>query len=63
VDPSSKLRLQEQRLIGQRKSGDTVVETLSVRRASVADPNSLGPAQQVSETVCRGKCTPDKDKP
>jgi len=63
VDPGSKLRLQEQRLIGQRKSGDTVVETLSVRRASVADPNSLGPAQQVSETVCRGKCTPDKDKP
>ena len=62
VDPSNKLRLQEERLIGQRKSGDAVVETLSVRRASVQDPNSLGPAQQISETVCRGKCTPDKDK-
>ena len=55
-DPG-KLKLQEQQLI-QRKPGphDTVTETLSVRRPSVSDPTALGPARQLSETVCRGKC-------
>ena len=57
VDPSSKLRLQEQQIIEKRPGpGNSVVETLSVRRPSVADPNALGPAHQISETVCRGKC-------
>jgi hypothetical protein len=56
VDPGG-LKMQEQQLI-QRKPGpnDTVVETLSVRRPSVSDPKMLGPARQISETVCRGKC-------
>jgi hypothetical protein len=56
VDPGG-LKLQEQQLI-QRKTGpnETVVETLSVRRPSVSDPRTLGPARQISETVCRGKC-------
>jgi hypothetical protein len=57
VDPSSKLTLQEQQVVEKKPGpGGTVVETLSVRRPSVADPNALGPSQQVSETVCRGKC-------
>ena len=56
VDPGG-LRLQEQQLI-QRKPGpnDTVTQTLSVRRPTVSDPKALGPARQLSETVCRGKC-------
>jgi hypothetical protein len=56
VDPG-RLKLQEQQLI-QRKPGprESVTETLSVRRPSVSDPNTLGPARQLSETVCRGKC-------
>ena len=57
VDPSSKLKLQEQQLIEKRPGpGNSVVETMSVRHPSVADPNALGPARQISETVCRGKC-------
>jgi hypothetical protein len=56
VDPGG-LKLQEQQLI-QKKPGpnDTVTQTLSVRRPSVSDPKALGPARQLSETVCRGKC-------
>jgi len=56
-DGSNKLKLQEQQLIEKKPGpGDTVVETVSVRRPSLADPNTLGPAKQLSETVCRGKC-------
>ena len=36
-----------------------MVETLSVRRPTVSDPNRLGALQQISETVCKGKCQPD----
>jgi hypothetical protein len=55
VDPGG-LKLQEQQLI-QRKAGlNEVTQTLSVRRPSVSDPKVLGPARQLSETVCRGKC-------
>jgi len=54
---AGKLKLFEQQLIEKRKGpNDSVVETLSVRRPSVSDPKVLGPAQQLSETVCRGKC-------
>lgn len=56
ADPGG-LKLIEQQTI-ERKPGpnDTVTETLSVRRPSVSDPKMLGPARQLSETVCRGKC-------
>jgi hypothetical protein len=55
--PGSPLKLMEQQLI-ERKPGpsDSVVETVNVRRPSVADPKTLGPARQLSETVCRGDC-------
>jgi hypothetical protein len=36
-----------------------VVETVSVRRPSVSDPNRLGDLQKVSETLCQGKCQPE----
>jgi hypothetical protein len=56
VDPG-RLKLQEQQLI-QRRPGPnaSVTQTLSVRRPTVSDPTALGPARQLSETVCRGKC-------
>lgn len=64
VDPTGRLKLQEQQLVQTRNNPDgSVVESFSVRRPTVADPHTLGPAQQVSETVCRGKCGDDKDKP
>jgi len=57
VDPTGKLKLDEQQLIETKKgAGNTVVETVSVRRPTVSDPNALGPARQISETVCKGKC-------
>jgi hypothetical protein len=55
VDPGG-LKLQEQQLIQRKARANEVTETLSVRRPSLADPKLLGPARQISETVCRGKC-------
>jgi hypothetical protein len=56
---SSALKLQEQQ-VSHEKPGpnDTVTQTLSVRRPSMSDPNTLGPAQQLSQTVCQGACKP-----
>ena len=53
------LKLKEQQLI-ERTPGPngTVIETLSVRRPTVSDPNKLGPSQQLSQTVCKGDCKP-----
>ncbi len=57
VDSDGKLKLYEQQIIEQKqRPGNTVVETLSVRRPSVSDPNTLGPERQISETTCKGKC-------
>ena len=57
VDSDGKLKLFEQQIIDQKpKPGNKVVETLSVRRPTVSDPNTLGPTQQISETTCKGKC-------
>lgn len=55
VDPGG-LKLQEQQLIQRKARPNEVTETLSVRRPSVSDPKTLGPARQLSQTVCRGKC-------
>jgi hypothetical protein len=55
VDPGG-LKLYEQQLIQKKQRPNEVTETLSVRRPSVSDPKVLGPARQLSETVCRGKC-------
>lgn len=55
----SGLKLQEEQLVQTAPGpGNTVVQTLSVRRPTISDPGSLGPARQLSETVCRGDCKP-----
>jgi hypothetical protein len=63
-DSTGKMRVKEQQLIQRRPNADgSVVETLSVRRPSVSDPNRLGDLQKLSETVCKGKCQADAPKP
>ena len=59
-DSSGAMRVKEQELVQRRTNPDgSVVETFSVRRPSVSDPNRLGDLQKLSETVCKGKCQPD----
>jgi hypothetical protein len=58
----SGLKLQEQQVIETKPGpGNTMVQTLSVRRPTVSDPGTLGPARQLSQTVCKGDCKPPKD--
>jgi hypothetical protein len=57
------MQVKEQQIISREKTADGVVETLSVRRPTIADPNKLGNLQKVSETVCKGKCAPDEPAP
>ena len=58
------MRVKEQQVVQRRTNPDgSVVETLSVRRPSVSDPNRLGDLQKLSETVCKGKCQPDLRPP
>jgi len=60
----SGLKLQEQQVIETVPGpNNTVVQTLSVRRPTVSDPQTLGPARQLSETVCKGDCKPPKTGP
>lgn len=58
----SGLKLQEQQMIESTPGpNNTVVQTLSVRRPTLSDPGTLGPARQLSETVCKGDCKPPKE--
>lgn len=58
---STRLSLQQQETIDRKRvSGNAVVETFSVRRPTISDPNTLGPLQQISRTTCKGKCDTDK---
>jgi hypothetical protein len=58
------MRIKEQQIVERRTNPDgSVVETLSVRRPSTSDPNRLGELQKLSETVCKGKCVPEKPQP
>jgi hypothetical protein len=58
----SSQQLQQQQIITRKKAADgSVIETLSVRRPSINDPNRLEGPEKVSETVCIGKC--DSSKP
>ena len=58
---SNALKLQEQEIIERRRiAPNAVVETLSLRRTSIADSNALGPLQAISQITCRGKCEPEK---
>jgi len=58
VDASdSPLQLFERQHIEQTPGPNkSVTETLSVQRPTVSDPGSLGPVQQISQTVCKGNC-------
>jgi hypothetical protein len=58
-DITGRQQLYEQQMIERKASNSGFVETLSVRRPSLSDPTRLGPAQQLYETVCKGKCNPD----
>ena len=63
-DNNAAMRVKEQQVVQKRTNPDgSVVETLSVRRPTVSDPNRLGDLQKLSETVCKGKCQPDAAKP
>jgi hypothetical protein len=58
----SGLKLQEQQIIENTPGpGNSVVQTLSVRRPTISDPGTLGPPRQLSQTVCKGDCKPSKD--
>jgi hypothetical protein len=51
------LQIKEQQIVERQKNADgSVVETLSVRRPSIADPGRLGAPRKLFETVCTGKC-------
>ncbi len=55
---NGRMRVKEQQVLERSAAGadGQVRETLSVSRPSMADPEKLGPFQQVSERVCTGKC-------
>jgi hypothetical protein len=62
-DPNAAQQLYEQDVIERKPgAGGTTVESLTARRASMADPTHLGPAIKVSETVCTGKCSDKSNK-
>lgn len=63
-ESNAPMRIKEQQIVERRAKPDgSVVETLSVRRPSISDPNRLGDLQKLSETVCQGKCQPEKAQP
>jgi len=63
-ESNAPMRIKEQEIVERRANPDgSVVETLSVRRPSMSDPNRLGDLQRISETVCKGKCQPEKPAP
>ncbi|MEP6961736.1 MAG: hypothetical protein ABI995_06650 [Acidobacteriota bacterium] len=52
-----KMRMQEQETVERKMAPDgSFTETRYLRSALPSDPNKLGAAQKVSETVCTGKC-------
>ncbi|HEU0121087.1 MAG TPA: hypothetical protein VFQ91_11230 [Bryobacteraceae bacterium] len=48
--------LREQQITERNKTATGTVETFSIRRPAVDNPNSLGPAQKISEKICTGPC-------
>jgi len=56
-EPGAPQQLKEQQSITRTVRPDgTVVESLSVRRPSLADPGKLGVPQKISDTICKGSC-------
>ena len=53
------LRLRSEEIVERVPAADgSVRETVSVRRPTISEPDRLGPARRISETVCRGNCSP-----
>lgn len=48
--------LREQQIIERQPTASGVVETLSIRRPVLDDPNRMGPVKKISERVCTGPC-------
>ena len=61
----SGLKLQEQQMIESTPGpGNTVVQTVSVRRADRCRSRNAGAEpRQLSQTVCKGDCKPPKESP
>ncbi len=56
-DNQSGLHLKEQQTVERIPGpGGSVTEVVTARRPTVSDPERLGPARTISETVCTGKC-------
>lgn len=56
-DNQSGLHLKEQQTVERVPGpGGSVSEIVTARRPTVSDPERLGPARTISETVCTGKC-------
>ncbi|MCC6342686.1 MAG: hypothetical protein IT166_10820 [Bryobacterales bacterium] len=54
ADTNATPALRERQIIEQRKVGNRVIETTSVQRPTVSDPNHLGAPRQISERICVG---------
>lgn len=52
------LKLQERQVIEEKTGANGVTQTVSIRRPSISDASTLGPPQQLSQTVCQGACKP-----
>ena len=61
---SGEAHLREQQLIERKKGSDgSVVETFSLRRASLANSNRFSDFELISEVVCKGNCEEDRAEP
>jgi hypothetical protein len=49
-------QLNEQQLIERKPAGGGYVESVSVRRTNINDPNKLGRFEKVAESTCTGDC-------
>jgi hypothetical protein len=65
ADPTGRLALkvalkEQQQIVVQPTGGKggPVTQTVTSRRPTVNEPNRLGPAQVLSQSVCKGNCTP-----
>jgi hypothetical protein len=54
AEPFASPVLEERQIIDQTKQGDRIVETTSVQRPSVNDPNRLSAPRRISERICEG---------
>ncbi len=54
AEPTASPRLEERQIIEQNKQGDRIVETTSVQRPSINDPNRLSAPRKIGERICEG---------